>query len=151
MIKFEMYTINSKIRSLFFYMVISIAVYVQANKINQFFAIIFTLSFFTILTMKLLTKKLFLLDPGKDNLEMTTEILGIIIKRHRIDLTKYYGVRNRLSWAFGKQCVTELVTRTGETFKIRIELMTYQITEEARIFVKDFIKQTGMPELREFN
>lgn len=129
----------------------ALVVYFQALKIDQYLAIGVTALFWLILNTKFIYKKSFELNGSNEELIETSYILGKAIKNRTIVLSEFKGVRNRVAWTYGKQCVTELVKRTGEVYKIRIEFIKYGVTDEAKRFLDDFLSATGMLELREIH
>lgn len=147
--EFDLYPKKAKLKALLFNTVMCLVVFGFALDIGADFALGLAVLMWLALCSKLMFRHVFKLIPEQNFLIRNTSFLGKVIRSNEIDLSRYKGIRNRVSWTYGKHCLTELVSPIGKTTTIRAELLTHKISEDARNFVDDFSRESRLSELTE--
>lgn len=88
---------------------------------------------------------------SQNTLIISRRILCIPISQREYNLDSFYGIRNRIHWGFGKSCRTELLQRDGKHLAIRIEPLSYTISEEASDFKALVLNSTKLESRPDYN
>jgi hypothetical protein len=149
--EFDLYPKKAKFKALLFNSLMTTIVFGFALRIGTDFAFALATIMWFLLCAKLMFRHVFKLMPEKNSLIINTIFLGRLIRSNEIDLSRYKGIRNRISWTYGKHCLTELVGSQGDMKTIRAELLQHKITQEARNFADDFSRESGLSALTELS
>ena len=79
----------------------------------------------------LINPTIFISDNGKEIVFYRTAI-GFVFHKKTMQLSDYYGIRNRVHWGHYRHCQTELVGRHGNFLPVRVELMSGTISDAAK-------------------
>jgi hypothetical protein len=88
---------------------------------------------------------------GTDAVFSRTTLFGIVVRKHRVPLSEFKIIRNRIQFngarISGNTCVTELVDVMGRVFKVREESIGFPNNEssEARWYVERIAELTLIP------
>ncbi len=142
---FDKYPKSSFARHFFYSILWSVLMYMIMVKINLdsyalsvgFISFVFELRYF-------LYKNIYMVDKNNFILINEKNFAGILKKKKEISLDKYSGIRNRVSWALGKHCQTELIDSVGGFLPIRVDLNNHKINKESDEFKKEFSAFTGI-------